>query len=103
MPDHMHLVIARHTYIIERISNLVKGEMSKQLVADDRHPFSNETYQGGMIPSCFGRKSWHVFIDNEPHIVNTIDYVERNPEKAGLKRQHWNFVLPYPQRYSKAV
>src|SRR5713226_3074024 len=38
LPEHVHLVIARHTYEVEKIANLLKGEATKQLKGDSLHP-----------------------------------------------------------------
>jgi REP element-mobilizing transposase RayT len=101
MPDHAHLVIARHRYDIEAIGNLAKGEATKQLRAENRHPFEAFQKRDGTVPPCFGRKWWSVFIDDEDHIEQSIRYVEKNPVKAGFKSQArmWPFVVPYPTRY----
>src|SRR5262245_40836741 len=32
LPEHVHLVIARHTYRVEQICNLIKGEATKELL-----------------------------------------------------------------------
>ena len=38
LPEHVHLVIARHTYKVEQVCNLLKGEATKQLKAESLHP-----------------------------------------------------------------
>lgn len=101
MPDHAHLVIARHPHDIETIGNLLKGEATKQLRVEGRHPFEAYQKKDGTVPPCFARKWWVVYLFTEERIRESIDYVERNPLKAGLKSQvgFWPFVLPYPRRY----
>ena len=100
MPDHAHLVVARHRYDIEAVGNLAKGEATKQLRAENRHPFEAHRKPNGTVPPCFGRKWWVVYLFTQDRIEGTIDYVEKNPVKAGLKSQRkmWPFVVPYPQR-----
>lgn len=102
MPDHMHLVIARHRYDVEIIGNLIKGEATKRLLAEGLHPFQDKKTEDG-VPPCFGRKWWAVFLDTEEDIVRSIRYVEDNPLKAGQRSQvgMWPFVVPYPERYEK--
>jgi len=104
MPDHAHLVIARHHYDIETIGNLLKGEATKQLREEKRHPFESHAKKDGTVPPCFARKWWSVFISTEEHIEVSIRYAEQNPTKAGLKSQvgMWPFVVPYPRRYGEA-
>jgi REP element-mobilizing transposase RayT len=103
LPDHVHLVIARHDYPIEQVANLIKGEATKQLLAEKRHPFQSRRKRDGTVPPCFGRKWWVVYLFSEERIRATIEYVERNPVKAGFKSQAkmWRFVIPYPQRYGE--
>src|SRR2546428_415025 len=36
-----------------------------------------------------------VFKTAVPAVWNAVDYVEKNPEKEGLPRQYWPFVIPY--------
>jgi REP element-mobilizing transposase RayT len=97
MPDHVHLVVARHTYQIETIGNLMKGAATKRLVAEDVHPFAGSADSDGRLPPCFARKWWVVFLFDDDRVRATIRYVERNPEKAGLRSQvgMWPFVVPH--------
>src|SRR3954469_8157642 len=43
----------------------------------------------------WGGPGWKVFLDGTDDIWRTIPYVEQNPIKAGLGRQHYSFVTPY--------
>jgi len=36
LPEHTHLVVARHTYKVEQIANLLKGASTSQIIADKR-------------------------------------------------------------------
>ena len=101
MPDHAHLVIARHRYDVEVIGNLMKGEATKQLTGEKIHPFQGIKGPKNRVPPCFARKWWAVFLSTEEDIVRTIKYVEDNPVKAGLRpqTQTWPFVVNYPDRY----
>ena len=101
MPDHAHVVVARHDYDIEVVGNLMKGEATKQLNEEDLHPFRGRQGPKNRVPSCFARKWWVVYQDSEEDLVRTIKYVEDNPGKAGLKPQRWPFVVGYPARYTK--
>jgi REP element-mobilizing transposase RayT len=103
MPDHAHLVIARHRYDIETIGNLLKGEATKQLREEGRHPFEAHAKKDGTVPPCFARKWWAVFEFTEERVLGAIEYVEKNPLEIGLKSQvgMWDFVVPYPQRYGE--
>jgi REP-associated tyrosine transposase len=94
LPQHVHLVMARHSYPIERVCIQLKGEATKQLKAESRHPFV-EYERNGKLPSLWGERQWKVFLDNDKAIQNAIRYVEDNPVKEGKPRQRWSFVTPY--------
>lgn len=102
LEDHIHLVIARHRYQIEQIANLMKGDATRQLVAEGHHPLWQYRRDDGTIPCCWARKWWKVFVDNEEHLLNAIRYVENNPLKEGKRRQKWSFVVQYPLRYGES-
>ena len=94
LPEHVHLVIARHVYPVERVCIQLKGEATKQLRAESRHPLS-EFEKNGKLPSLWGEKQWKVFLDNNEAIQNAVRYVEENPVKEGKPRQRWSFVTPF--------
>ena len=94
MPDHVHLVVARHHYDIEQTANLLKGDASRQLMAEGLHPFAERRRENERLPSCWARGQWAVFLNTEEDIHRAIRYVEENPIKAGLPPQRWMFVTP---------
>ena len=49
----------------------------------------------GTMPSPWGRNCWVVYVFDVPHMRQAIEYVERNPEREGKRRQRWSFVTPY--------
>lgn len=98
MPDHFHLVVARHHYEIEYVANLLKGDATKRLVAEGLHPFLEYQHEDGTVPCCLGRKWWVVYQFTEEDILRTIRYVENNPIRDGHKPQKWPFVVKYPDR-----
>ena len=86
MPDHVHLVIRKHKHFAEQmIANLQKASREAILDAGLRYP--NHPVWGG--------PGWKVFLDSPADIWRTIPYVEQNPVKARLPRQHYPFVIPY--------
>ena len=95
LPEHVHAVIARHTCKVEQIVNLLKGEATRQLVAQDLHPLVGHERADGSIPSCWGRGCWKVFLDSIEDIVRAIKYVEDNPPKEGKPHQKWAFVTSF--------
>jgi REP element-mobilizing transposase RayT len=95
LPEHVHLVIARHTYEVEQICNLLKGEATKQLKAESLHPQAAYADEDGKLPSTWAEKEWKVYLDSEAAIETAIQYVEDNPEKENKPRQKWSFVTPF--------
>ena len=95
LPEHVHLVVARHTYAAEQIANLMKGEATKQLGKEGIHPLQAYAKLGQRPPRPWADRKWKVFLDNEEAIENAIHYVEENPLKEGKPRQHWPFVTRF--------
>ena len=95
LPEHVHLVIARHTYEVEKIANLLKGEATRQLQAEGIHPHEAFKKPDGRVHGCWGRGEWKVFLNTEADIRRAIRYVEDNPLKENKRRQNWKFVTPY--------
>ncbi|MEX0979202.1 MAG: hypothetical protein WDZ48_10135 [Pirellulales bacterium] len=94
LPQHVHLVVARHRFRIEQICNLLKGGATKQLKAESRHPYSYFA-SGNKLPSLWGERQWKVFLDADDAIRRAIHYVEQNPVKEGKRRQRRSFVTPF--------
>jgi REP-associated tyrosine transposase len=95
MPDHVHLVVARHRLDVEQLVIQLKGAATEQLVCQNIHPIGQVKDDKGRTPKCFARGEWKVFLDCEEDIFRAIGYVEDNPIKEGLPRQEWTFVTPY--------
>jgi REP element-mobilizing transposase RayT len=96
LPEHVHLVIGRHTYRVEQIMNLLKGDATRQLVQEELHPLAAWKTPEEGVPCCWGRRGWKVFLDSEDDILRAIRYVEDNPLKEGKRRQTWKCVMKYP-------
>jgi REP element-mobilizing transposase RayT len=96
LPEHVHMVIARHTADVEWIGNLLKGAATRELREHKMHPFEPFASANGKVPMCWARKLWKVFLDSDEAIRRAIKYVEDNPVKEGKRRQRWSFVKPYP-------
>jgi len=93
--DHVHLVIAATSMDIPQRVIQLKGSATETLVARGIHPFQSDVANGKRPPKCFARGEWIVFLDTLVDVERAIDYAERNPEKEGLPRQHWDFVTPW--------
>jgi REP element-mobilizing transposase RayT len=83
LPEHVHLVVGRHSYSVEAMVNQLKGRATRQLKAENIHPPS----------PCWARGQWKVFLNSTEDIRRSVEYVENNPAKEGLPRQDWSFVL----------
>jgi REP element-mobilizing transposase RayT len=92
LPDHVHLVIARHRLNVEQLVIQLKSAATRDLVSEGIHPFQHLPTRDGAPPKCFARGEWKVFLNNEEDILRAIRYVNKNPEKEGLPRQRWPFV-----------
>ncbi len=94
MPRHTHLVIDRPPYPAEQAANLLKGAATAELTRRGLHPFADAPYKDGRVPTPWARKQWICYLNNEADVRRSIAYVERNPAKDKLPRQHWSFVVP---------
>jgi REP element-mobilizing transposase RayT len=95
LPEHIHLVIARHTFKVEYIVGLLKGEATKQLKSEGLHPLANAVVDGQDLPTPWASKCWRVYLDCEEAIENAIHYVDQNPVKEGKPQQKWSFESGY--------
>jgi REP element-mobilizing transposase RayT len=93
LPEHTHLVIARHRYRIQQLVNLPKGDATRQLAEDNLHPFANYPEPR---PSPWAVKAWHVYVDSPAHLASAVRYVLNNPLKERKSRQRWSFVTSIP-------
>jgi REP element-mobilizing transposase RayT len=95
LPEHTHLVVARHRYKAEQIANLLKGAATRQLIADDLHPLRQFAKPDKRPPGIWARHQWKSFLDSDAAIENAIAYVIENPIKEGKPRQNWKWIAPY--------
>ena len=95
LPEHVHMVIARHQRHVERIVGHLKSRATHHLTEAGRHPFQDRRLSNGRFPPMWGRGCWKVFLNSDTAVHRAIEYVEQNPVKEGKPRQHWSFVVPY--------
>lgn len=53
----------------------------------------------GLVPAdhpVWSHRPYKVFLYSEQDVIGRIDYVNENPVKEGLPRQHWSFVRECP-------
>ncbi len=95
LPEHTHLVLARHTYKVEQMANLLKGAATREMIDRQNHPLRSYAKAGERPPRMWSVHEWKQYLDNEEAIEKAICYVEENPVKEGKARQHWSFVTPF--------
>ena len=98
MPDHAHLVTARHRLGGKELIGFLKRAATRQLTAEGLHPFDGHTRPNGRSPSPWAAGGWCVYLDRPEQVWQRIRYVEENPIGAGLPRQRWGFVVPFEPR-----
>lgn len=95
LPEHVHLVMARHRYAVEQAATLLKGAASRALEEAGIHPLARFPRRHGRLATCWSRGEWKVFLTEAEHVARAVEYVEQNPIKEGLPHQHWPFVRDY--------
>ena len=96
LPDHAHLVIARHARPPRRIVGHLKASASRSLSAAGLHPFAEGTGSDGGRHTPWVEGCWVVYLDTADAVARAVGYVEGNPAKEGKPPQAWSFVRPYP-------
>ena len=95
MPEHTHLVLARYTYAVEQMANLLRGAATRRLMEEGCHPLAEFADAGERPPRMWAEHPWKVFLDSDEAITDAVLYVQNNPVEEGKPAQHWNFVAPY--------
>ncbi len=95
MPDHVHLVTARHNRDAEYLAGLLKRAATRQLTAESLHPLAGYRKGHGRLPSPWVAKCWCKYLNSVDQVCRAIRYVEENPVRSGLPRQRWPFVVPF--------
>jgi REP element-mobilizing transposase RayT len=84
MPNHVHLLAARHAMTPAKLVGSCRARASRRL------------HDGGLWPAerpIWGKGKWAVELET-PHDVRTR-IINRNPPASGLPAQLWSFVTPY--------
>lgn len=96
LPEHVHLVIGRHTRSVERIVAHLKRGATLRLFEEDRHPLMRYRGPRGSVPSPWSKRTgWTVYLNDDQAVRQRIKYVQQNPLKEGKPRQRWSFVKPF--------
>jgi REP element-mobilizing transposase RayT len=95
LPEHVHVVLARHQCEVETLVKFLKGAATRELQDRNLHPLAKYRRPDGRVPRCWSRGEWKVFLENDEDIRQAIAYVEANPVKEGKPAQKWTFVTPF--------
>jgi REP element-mobilizing transposase RayT len=68
MPEHTHMVLARHSYHVERMVNLLKGSTTTEMMKVGNHPLKLHAAPGERPPRMWSAHEWKVFLDSEDGI-----------------------------------
>jgi REP element-mobilizing transposase RayT len=75
LPEHTHLVVARHRYKVEQIANLLKGAATSRLIEENHHPLAAYAQPDKRPPGMWARGQWKVYLDSDEQIENAIAYM----------------------------
>lgn len=95
LPEHTHLVVARHEYRAEHIANLLKGAATRSILRAGIHPLSRYAARDQLPPKMWSRRCWAGFLESEEAIEGAIEYVQQNPVREGKRVQRWSFITPF--------
>lgn len=90
--DHAHVVVERHARDIEVIVGHLKASATRALTHANLHPLAGYVGKRGGLPTPWSEGCWKVFVDDDAQLRSAIGYVERHPEKEGMRAQEWSFV-----------
>ena len=90
--DHVHIVAQRHRETIEFLARVLKSAATRNLTTYGIHPMAKFVDATGRAPTPWADGGWERYLNTPPEIVAVVKYVNDNPEKHGLPRQHWPFV-----------
>jgi REP element-mobilizing transposase RayT len=89
LPEHVHLVIGRHSRKITRIIGHLKAKATHELHTNG--PWPPDTRP------VWAERAWKVYLDDLEGVYRAIAYVENNPIKEYKPRQRWSFVVPFAE------
>ena len=87
LPDHVHLVIGRHSRKIRKIVGHLRARATRLL-----HVRGSWHSDGRPV---WGEHGWNVFLSTGDEVDHAIVYANENPLKEGLPRQTWSFITPF--------
>jgi REP element-mobilizing transposase RayT len=77
MPDHVHLVVARHQLNGDDLLACIKRAATRGLNDEGLHPMREYPRANGRLPSPWGARGWKVMLFASGEVQSRIRYVER--------------------------
>ena len=85
--NHAHALVRTHRdrseVIWQRLADAARDALREAALVPPGHP-------------VWSHRPYKVFKHTPDEVAGAADYVDDNPEKEGLPRQHWPFVTPHP-------
>lgn len=91
MPDHVHILMAVQSRRSSHVAAHLKARATQRINIEGVNPLSGYATSAGVAASMWARRHWCVFV-HQSELARVRQYIQRNPEMGGLKRQRWNFV-----------
>jgi len=86
MPDHVHLLIRRHSDSAEQLVAHLQSESKTAMIQAGRRPVNHPVWAG---------PGWKVFLNTRKDIENRITYIQENPIKVGRPAQLCDVIQEY--------
>lgn len=86
MPEHVHMLIRRHRDNGDVMLSALQQETRKGLIDAGRRAPTHPVWGG---------PGWDVFLNTRADMERIVGYIRKNPIKAGMATQDWDFVKPY--------
>jgi hypothetical protein len=86
LPDHVRLVIGRHSRQVRKIVGHGKARATRLLHLRDAWAANRPVW---------GEHGWNVFLSTGNEVDHAIAYVNDNPIKEGKPLQRWSFVKAF--------
>src|SRR5437867_2909216 len=72
LPKHAHLVLGHHPVAIRQIARLLKGTATTQLNRECLHPFADQPFRNGALPTPWTRHEWNCFLFSSEEMGRAI-------------------------------
>lgn len=95
LPEHVHLVIGAHSRDVRTIVGHLKSRATRAVKGQGLWPADGRP--------VWGAHGCNVWLESLVDVRRSVEYVRRNPEKEGKRRQQWSFVVPFELEAAEAI